>query len=291
MLGGGSVTGPYRKQALELIRGAYDLHTHTTPSHVPRSLDDFDLVREASQLGMAGVMIKCHYEPTGARAELVNRHSGVKTKAYGSLVLNWPLGGLNPYAVESGLKMGARIVWMPTRDSENSLRFGDMPGDFFTRPGISLYDEAGKIKKTVFEILEVVKKNNVCLATGHLSPAESCDLCQTASSMGARMILTHPEWPRTVVPLEKQLELSKRGVLVEKLWLNIAECSVTAEYMAKTIRALGFDNVFMATDRGQAGCERPAEGMLRFIERMLALGIGETDVRKMICDVPASIVE
>ena len=42
--------------AQELLVGAYDLHTHTTPSHVSRALDDFQLVQEASQAKMAGVL-------------------------------------------------------------------------------------------------------------------------------------------------------------------------------------------------------------------------------------------
>ena len=46
--------------ALELMKGACDLHTHPQPSHFPRALDDFALVREADEYGMAGVMIKSH---------------------------------------------------------------------------------------------------------------------------------------------------------------------------------------------------------------------------------------
>lgn len=81
---------------------------------------------------MAGVLLKNHYEPTGARAILANRRGeGFRAKAYGAAVLNWPLGGLNPYAVHSALKMGAHVIFMPTRDAANCLFHGDMPGDFF----------------------------------------------------------------------------------------------------------------------------------------------------------------
>lgn len=53
-----------RTIALELIKGGYDLYTHPQPSHAQRTLDDFELVHEAAEAGMAGVMIKNHYEPT-----------------------------------------------------------------------------------------------------------------------------------------------------------------------------------------------------------------------------------
>jgi hypothetical protein len=112
----------FKELALGLVRGGYDLHTHTSPSHSPRSLDDFTLLNEADEIGMAGVMIKSHYEPTEARASLANIYAGAKkAKAYGAIALNWPVGGLNPYAVESSLYLGGVLVWMPTRDAQPGI--------------------------------------------------------------------------------------------------------------------------------------------------------------------------
>ena len=48
------ISESYRQIAKELIKGGYDLHTHTEPSAFHRALDDFDLVREAGEAGMAG---------------------------------------------------------------------------------------------------------------------------------------------------------------------------------------------------------------------------------------------
>ena len=120
------------------MQGAYDLHMHAAPSPFHRVLDDYGLLEEAGRAGMAGIMLKSHYESTIARAILANIHCASCTKAYGGLVLNWPVGGLNPYAVENAMKRGCRIVWMPTRDAKNSLCSGNMPGDFFDRSGISI---------------------------------------------------------------------------------------------------------------------------------------------------------
>ena len=33
-----------------------------------------------------------------------------------------PVGGLNPYAVEHGFKLNARLVWMPTFSAANHIR-------------------------------------------------------------------------------------------------------------------------------------------------------------------------
>lgn len=176
---------------------------------------------------MSGVMLKSHYEPTAIRAALVNLYSNCKTRAYGAVVLNWPVGGLNIYAVENALRVGARIVWMPTRDSANSLAFGDMEGDFFNRRGITILEEDGRLKPVVYDIMDAVKKQGASLATGHLSPRESIFLCREGRSRGVRMILTHPEFCRTVISADLQEEMADLGVIIEKNWLNVAAGMVT----------------------------------------------------------------
>lgn len=103
------------------------------------------------------------------------------------------------------------------------------------------------------------------------------------------MILTHPEWDRTKVPGSVQADLASIGVLIEKNWLNIAEGSVSREEMAKNIRLAGPEHTYLATDRGQAGAEHPAEGMLRFIETLLELGFSREELDWMTKKVPQRI--
>ena len=274
----------------ELMAGAYDLHVHTAPSAFPRCQDGFQLVREADEAGMAGVMLKSHYESTAVRAELINRYSGCRAKAYGGLALNWPAGGLNVYAVENALKVGAKIIWMPTRDAANSLCFGNMEGDFFDRKGISVLNENGGLKDAVYEIMDAVKRYDAVLATGHISPQESLVLCREGCTRGVRMILTHPEFPRTTVPAETQKELADLGVLIEKNWYNIAQKSVTAEKMAATIRLVGSSRCYIATDRGQKGLPTPVSEFRRFIQTLLQTGLTQDELRDLAQVVPASIV-
>lgn len=278
------------KRARPLLSGAYDLHMHAAPSPFNRLLDDFALVDEAGQAGMAGIMLKSHYEPTAARAQLVNQHSSSTAVAYGGVVLNWPVGGLNPYAVENALKRDAKIVWMPTRDSKNSLYAGDMPGDFFSRHGLTILDEDGALKPVVFEIMDIVKKYNAALATGHLSPEESVLLCREGVRRGIRMVLTHPEFNRTIVDAQTQRELASAGVWVEKCWYNIAEGNCTAQEMAEHIRIVGAERCFLCTDRGQGNREHPTEAMLRFISALLGQGISEEEIAAMVRDVPVKVL-
>lgn len=277
-------------KAWELMVGGYDLHVHTAPSAFSRALDSWELVHEASRAGMAGVMLKSHYESTAIRAELINRYSNCTAKAYGGIALNWPAGGLNVYAVENALKVGAKIVWMPTRDSANSLEFGNMPGDFFERKGISILTPDEKLKSEVYEIMDTVKKYGATLATGHLSPKESVLLCQEGRKRGVRMILTHPEFLRTKVPAYLQKELADVGVLIEKNWFNVVQGAVSIQQMVQTILDVGTSKTFITTDRGQSGEPHPTPELHHFICELLEQGLTEAQIRDMVCFVPKSIV-
>ncbi len=107
-------------RARELVRGAYDLHVHTSPDIMPRSASDLELAHRCRQWGLAGFVIKSHYVPTAERAALV-RSLVPDVDVLGALVLNCAVGGMNTMAVEIAAREGARIVWMPTFDSVNEM--------------------------------------------------------------------------------------------------------------------------------------------------------------------------
>ena len=278
------------KEIAYLMQGAYDLHMHAAPSPFHRVLDDYGLLEEAGRAGMAGIMLKSHYESTIARAILANIHCASCTKAYGGLVLNWPVGGLNPYAVENAMKRGCRIVWMPTRDAKNSLCSGNMPGDFFDRSGISILTETGELRAEVLEILRIARKYDTAVATGHISPEESILLCQEGIRQGNRMVLTHPEFPRTRVDVKTQKQLAALGVYIEKCWYNVAEKECTAQEMADHIRVVGAEHCFMVTDRGQTSREHPVEAMKLFMQTLLDEGITEDEIYVMTHTVPRKVL-
>jgi len=279
-----------REKSAALLRGAYDLHMHAAPSPFHRIMDDFELLWSADAAGMAGVLLKSHYEATAARAEIANRYAHATVKAYGAIALNWPVGGLNPYAVCNALERGTRIIFMPTRDATNSLESGNMPGDFFSRPGITILGEGGRLKPAVYEIMDAVKLHGAALATGHLYTDESVLLCREGRARGVQMVLTHPEFSRTRIDAATQKELADLGVLIEKCWYNIAEGEVLAAEMVAHIKEVGAEHCFMTTDRGQQGREAPVEGMKRFIAAMLENGMSEDEVFTMTHTVPENVI-
>ena len=107
------------------LRGVIDIHVHADPDSVPRSIDAIDLARLAKDRGMRALVLKSHWEPTASMAYLV-RKAVPGIEIFGGIDLNRSVGGVNPTAVErmASIKGGwGRVVWMPTFDSENQVRY------------------------------------------------------------------------------------------------------------------------------------------------------------------------
>lgn len=268
----------------ELLKGAYDLHIHTGLDFRSRSVDDFEALREADRYGMAGIMIKNHYEPTQARAWTANQYAGTKAVAYGGIVLNNTVGGLNAYAVENSLRQGAVMVWLPTMDSTISVAQGKGQA-FDNRQPVSILDEDGKLLPAVYDIMDCVKAHDVYMATGHLPTAHSLVFLEEAIKRNVKVIFTHPDWKRDRVPIDVQAEVAKKGVLIEKVFRMLPP-----EEMCDSILRIGTDSCFVVTDRGQPQEAKPMEALIEYVSIMVNYGMSTQDIRKLICEIPARIV-
>src|SRR5437773_5102503 len=109
----------------QTLDGAIDMHAHSYPDGVARSIDAVDLAKLAKSRGMRGLVLKNHYEPTASLAYIVRKEvPGIEI--FGGISLDLTVGGVNPAAVEhmTYVKGGwGRVVWMPTFDAENQVRF------------------------------------------------------------------------------------------------------------------------------------------------------------------------
>src|SRR5688572_5109232 len=106
------------------LSGAIDIHVHSFPDNVERSLDALEAAVIARAHGMRGLVLKNHYDPTGGLAYMVRRQvAGLEV--FGGIDLNLPVGGMNPFAVHHMAQVSGgwgRIVWMSTFDAENAVR-------------------------------------------------------------------------------------------------------------------------------------------------------------------------
>src|SRR5713226_439269 len=150
------------------LNGVVDIHVHSDPDSVPRSIDAIDAAKLAHTRGMRALVLKNHYEPTASLAYLVRKEvPGIEL--FGGIALNRTVGGVNPAAVErmTRVKGGwGRVVWMPTFDAENQVRFSKE-----NRPFVSV-SKNGQLLPEVKEVLALIAKHKLTLATGHSSSQE-----------------------------------------------------------------------------------------------------------------------
>src|SRR6476620_3212529 len=165
-----------------LLNGAIDPHVHSGPSIAPRGVDHLELLEAYSAAGVAAVVTKDHdYSGVMTAALIRKHHPELKTKIYSSIVLNNVVGGFNPYAVEHTAAMGGKVVWMPTLAAENHLRWektsnwGHPASTQKMRPatGIPVLGNDRTVRDDVKEVLDVVAKNDMVLASGHLHVSET----------------------------------------------------------------------------------------------------------------------
>lgn len=286
----------------ELLQGAIDLHQHAAPSLFERVTDDIGLAMEARARGMRGVLLKAHEQDTTGRAALVRRQvPGVE--AFGGIVLNHHTGGLNPAAVDNSIKLGCRMVWMPTLSAQHHIdhfggsHFGKaMKGRTETRTvtrGIRVLDERGELEPQAREILELIAAAGICLSTGHLSPREIHVLVREARRAGVtRILVTHPDLALSGLSLADQQALAAEGAILEKdiIVMMPAWQSLNLEQMTTSIRELGPRHCVLATDFGQLHHPMPAEGLRMFVQMLLEQGIDPEDIRTMIVENPARLL-
>jgi len=145
----------------QTLNGVVDIHVHSDPDSVPRSIDAIDAAKLARSRGIRALVLKNHYEPTASLAYLVRKVvPGIEL--FGGIALNRTVGGVNPAAVQrmTMVKGGwGRVVWMPTFDAENQVRFSKE-----NRPSVSV-SKNGVLLPEVNEVLALIAKHKLTLAT------------------------------------------------------------------------------------------------------------------------------
>lgn len=284
-----------------LIEGAYDLHVHSAPDVLPRRMNDIEMAQRIIASGMSGYAIKSHYFCTSERAELI-RELYPQCDAVGTITLNSSVGGINPAAVEMACRSGIKLVWFPTCDSENeqSFVFGgkakilpywakiliQLREEGISNPTISIVKN-GKLTENTLQVLDIIAKYDVILATSHISHEETFLLLKEAQARGVkRIVVTHVDFPNTFYTVEEQKELVKYGAFMEHCYTTFATGKVDFGTTLEQIRAIGADHVILSTDLGQKTAKYPDEGMQEFAEKLLENGFSEAEIHKMAVENP-----
>jgi hypothetical protein len=292
---GVTMTKTIDERIADLLRGAIDPHVHSGPSIAPRGVDHLELLEEYSAAGVAAVVTKDHdYSGVMTAALISKHHPELRTKILSSIVLNNVVGGFNPYAVEHTAAMGGKVVWMPTLAAENHLRWEKTSNWVHPastqkmRPavGIPVLDNNRAVRDDVKEVLDIVAKNDMVLASGHLHVSETWLVFEEAKRRGVtRLVLTHPE-DIVDASMNDVKGMASMGAFVEHSLCMFVEGSkfktCSAEDLRKHIDAAGVDQTVLCSDLGQTGTITPHEGLRRGIRLCIDLGYDDKQISKMV---------
>jgi hypothetical protein len=286
----------------EILTNAVDPHVHSGPSIAPRALDHLDLIRELSQAGFAAVVTKDHDYSGVMCAKLIrDHHPDLTTRLFSGIVLNNVVGGFNPYAVEHTAAMDGRIVWLPTLAAENHLAWEKTSGWVHPastqkiRPAspVPLFDD-GKLRPEVLDVLDVIAKTGMALASGHVHVSETKIVFAEARKRGVeRLIFTHPE-DIVGASLDDTREVAALGAYVEHSLGFFVEGSRfknrTPEELRAFIDCVGPERTILCSDLGQVGSISPLDGLRRGVAVCLSLGYSDADIHAMVATNPATVI-
>lgn len=266
------------------LEGAIDLHFHAGPDVRERKLTYLEAAMQAEKAGMRAILIKSHATITADIASLIQPL--VKDiLLFGGIALNDPLGGLNPAAVETALKLGAKQIWMPTLDAANQYRYEKKRG------GITILDREGSLKKEVIEIFEILSSHDAMLSTGHLSKDEIIVFVKEARKRKIKKILvTHPDHFFIQMPVKMQKDLAAKGVFFDRCFPTRRTSPLTMEQMAKRIKEVGIASSILTSDFGQPENPFPVEGLRSYIQELIQFGFSDQEIDQMVKINPSRLL-
>ncbi|HXR35212.1 MAG TPA: DUF6282 family protein [Candidatus Binataceae bacterium] len=272
--------------AAQSLSGVIDIHVHAAPDSVPRSIDAITLARLAKSKGMRGLVLKSHYEPTASLAWMVRRIvPGIEI--FGSIDLNRTVGGVNPAAVERmTMMLGGlgRVVWMPTLDAENQVRYSRE-----NRPYVAV-ESGGELLPEVKQVIAIVAKHKLTLETGHSSAAEALLIIREARKQGVEhIVVTHAMLAPVRMTIPQMKEAAGLGAYIEFVYNGLigpGKMFDMAEY-AQAIRQVGPDHCILASDLGQVGNPLHPDGLLAFFQGLKAQGLTNAEIGRMSRTNPA----
>lgn len=283
-----------------LLRGAVDLHVHSGPSTMPRQVDHFQAVEAAAAAGMRGVLFKDHHYSVAPFIPIMDRVLGhLDVAMYSGLVLNNTVGGLNPFVVDAQLKMGAKLIWMPTAQAANHIRSSHRKTRLASNvelkrsPGLTVLDSYGDLVDEVKQILDSIAEFDAILSSGHLHVWEIWKLFEEARKRGVkRLLVNHPMYGLHFT-YDDIREMAAFGALIEQsacLYVDSRFNVFSPQELKEHILAAGVANSSIGSDLGQVDNPTPVEGMRQAIKLCLALGFTEAEVATMVRDNPARLV-
>jgi hypothetical protein len=282
------------------VAGVIDMHVHSHPDVFGRNMDDIDIAQLARAKGLRGILLKNNVTTTADRAALVMKVvPGIEI--WDGIVLNNAVGGINPNAVEWMHRMyGGRgkVVWLPTFESDKHVKTlvdKDAKG-IVVAPG-------GKVTPEMEEVLKIIARENLLLATGHVHPEEVIAVTRRARELGVKNIMvTHGLTNIPGLSLDQARQVATMGAVIEVCYLQFMTgpnapqawmthwTQVGAKQVASVVKELGARSLVLSSDLGQTGNMTHPDGMEMMIAAVKREGVTDADIDLMMRKNPARLL-
>jgi len=284
------------------MAGTCDLHIHAGPDIFYRIADDVGMAEIARDAGQKAIMLKGHAEATANRAKAAQKLVP-EVRVFGSVVLNWFVGGLNPLVVEYALKDGAKEVWMPTIHAHRHGEVYGVLGDYGTFStsgmktpvkGIKILDEDGNLKPEMHDILALIAEYDVILGTGHIDREETYALVRAATEQYkiGKILITHPHDHFVRFDDDQLSELVNMGAMLELCSGGVQPVPgyATIDMVSTTIKNIGAENIIISSDAGAPRKPTPVDSTRIYGNCLLSKGITIEQFDIMAKKNPAQLV-
>lgn len=285
-----SPTKPSVDQKLEdpVLKGAIDIHAHYGPDVYNRQWDPFEIARTAKARGMRGIVIKSHWTESATLAEMTRKYATPDLEVFGGLALNTTVGGINPMAVRMFAEIAghrAKVVWMPTHDAENEVLTLKQ-----SRPFVRVSKD-GKLLPQVGEVLDLIARYKLTLATGHVRADEMLAIVREAKKRGIEhIIITHPGLgPQYTDPTIDQLKEAVAMGGYAEVVANELYGAARAKKI-ELIKAVGPEHVIVSTDSGLVGTPNHADALVLSARILREAGFTEPQLDMMFKRNPALVL-
>lgn len=286
------------------MKGTVDIHVHAGPSVAKRRLDAGDMLRQAQSVGYRAFVTKDHYFPTMMGTDMVTKFLGDgNCQAFGCIVLNNSVGGINVHAVDAACAMGAKIVFMPTVSALNHINHhkkGFVGAGKMKIPEKPIYylDEQGELLPQVVEVLQYLAEYHpeVTLGTGHGSVPEINKLIDKAVELGIRKILVNHPFFHIGASVDDMARWAAQGAFIElnAVVFNVVEPAahhLELDLVKEIYDRVGYEKLVIDSDMGQAVYMPPCDGLAIFAEAVQKLtGADDEQMYTMMHRNPAWLI-
>ena len=280
-----------------LFDGAIDMHCHFGPEPLveklakhPHAVDPIQAAQEAAAAGMRAIVLKAHEFPSTAVADLANKAVPEVTSIAG-MCCDHPVGGLNPQAVDTALRAGAQVIWLPTLSSISN-RPAAIEAAFGVSQGIAVLDPDGELVPEVRDIMDLVAAHDAVLATGHITVDEHYAVARAFGGRG-NLVVTHAMHASAGpgLSVDQVVELADLGAVIEFCAHTCMGKPSTFEQVISAVGRIGPERAIVSTDYGWTDTlPHPAAGLRGYVNALWEEGVDERQLRLMAGAVPARLL-